>query len=316
MARSPDSLPTFVNDLLETVIEEAPRDAPWAYRAGSSEISLMHWTVLPYTPWSDNATWSKLGVPGLLFMSLPDRYFHTQLLTPDKTDPAVFRRCGAVTGAAALTVATAEWPEVGDILRDVARRSRARVETLAIRAARAAREGRPEDARRTLDAIDWMLERDGRALRSALALVPESAGDDRAAAEALVEELEREARAAVAWTSAFADEAPANGSPPDGLVPRRARRAIPHGIPGLAYGEMVAHAARMAEVDPGVGVETLQIVVDEIWNLSTGRWDLEEITRIVGHEFSLQLRPADVRRLAEGLAEAGYVELTPRRGGD
>jgi len=63
-------------------------------------------------------------------------------------------------------------------------------------------------------------------------------------------------------------------------------------------------------------VETLQIVVDEIWNLSTGRWDLEEITRIVGHEFSLQLRPADVRRLAEGLAEAGYVELTPRRGGD
>lgn len=310
MSRSPDSLPTVLNDILETLIEDAPRDAPWAYRQGSRDISLMHWTVLPYTPWSDNATWAKLGVPAILFMSLPDRYFHTQLLTPEKTDPAVFRRCGAVTGAAALVAAGAGWPEVGDILRDLARRSRMRVENLAIRAGQEARAGETAAAAHTLDGMEWMLERDGRALRSALDLV---ATEDREAAQTLLDDLEAETRRAVAW--AGEPDAPIRESDvgeSGGLVPRRKSRSIPHGVPGMGYADLVAHASRMAEVESGVRVETLNILSDELWNLSSGEWDLRSIARILGHEFSLKLRLDDIHRLAVAMERSGYIELTHR----
>ena len=310
MARSPDSLPTFLNDLVETLIEESPRDAPWAYRQGSDEIALMHWSVLPYTPWSDNATWVKFGVPALLFMSLPDRYFHTQLLTPEKTDPAVFRRCGVVTGAAALTAASASWPGVGALLRDLARRSRMRLDRLAIRASQEARDEDHEALGRTLDAIQWTLERDRRVLGSAVNLATPEAH----AAQALADALHETNRSALEWAVALGahDDGTTDGiagAGPGRQVLRRSSKSVPHGVVGLAYEEMVAHTARMAGRDAGVRVETLNILADEIWNLSTGEWDIDGITRILGHEFSLRLSGDDVRYLAEGMVRAGYIEL-------
>jgi hypothetical protein len=315
MARSPDSLPTFMNDLVECLFEEAPREAGWAYREGSREISLVHWSVLPYTPWSDNATWSKLGVPSLLFMSLPDRYFHTQLLTPEKTDPAVFRRCGQVAGAAALVAATAGWPEAADLIRELARRTAMRVSRLGVQAGRMLREGATEDAARLLDEIRWILDRDGRAFRSVLDLVGDSA-DARAEAEELIERVDEELReSADRLTASITAAVPSESTASNGgarIVPERRTRSIPHGIPGLDYSGMVAVAHDMAELDAGVGPETLQVLVDELWNLSTGEWSLDEITRILGHEFGLRLRAADVRSLAEGLERAEYIELTSR----
>jgi hypothetical protein len=66
LGRSPDALPTFVDDLLEASLETQTHGLPWAYRGGGGEIPYVRWKVLPYTPWSDNATWSKLGVPGTI----------------------------------------------------------------------------------------------------------------------------------------------------------------------------------------------------------------------------------------------------------
>jgi hypothetical protein len=316
VSRSPDSLPTFMNDLVESLIEEAPKEAPWAYRDGSRDISLVHWSVLPYTPWSDNATWSKLGVPALLFMSLPDRYFHTQLLTPDKTDPAVFKRCGEVTGAAALAAATMGWPEAGDLLLEIGRRSSMRITGAGIQAARIAREGDGRNAARLLDQIDWILERDGRALRSVLRLLGESE-DDRREAEASIARVEeslkvvadavsRPLRAQLPTSEASLE----NGS--TGAVLQRRTRKIPHGVPGMSYGEMVTMAGAMADVDSGVATETMQILTDEVWNLSTGEWTVAEVTRILEHEFGLKLRAEDVLQLAEGLEQEDYIELTTR----
>jgi aminopeptidase YwaD len=311
MSRSPDSLPTFMNDLLEGLMEQSPKEAPWAYREGSREISLVHSTVLAYTPWSDNATWSKLAVPALLFMSLPDRYFHTQLLTPDKTDPAVFERCGEVNGAAALLAATAGWPEAAGIMREVARRSALRLSRLLSRASELDRDGRGEDAAVVVDEVEWTAARDARAVRSVLGLV--TAGDDRGEADALAATLVAELDAIVAEAVAVRDAAPPMA--PDfsgGMVPARLNHALPHGIPGLGYDETVALAAEMAAIDPAVGQETLQIVVDELWNLSAGEQTLSEVTRSICHEFSLRLSVAHVHRLAEGLSSAGYLELTSK----
>ena len=112
VGRSLDALPTFIDDLVEALVEMQTHELPWAYRGVRHDIPYVRWKVLPYTPWSDNVTWSKLGVPGLLFMSLPDRYFHTQLLTAAETDPKVFverrRRDG---NGGARTAAGAGWPD-------------------------------------------------------------------------------------------------------------------------------------------------------------------------------------------------------------
>jgi hypothetical protein len=316
VSRSPDSLPTFMNDLVESLIEEGSKEAPWAYREGSRDIALVHWSVLPYTPWSDNATWSKLGVPALLFMSLPDRYFHTQLLTPDKTDPTVFERCGKVTGAAALAAATLGWPEAGDLLHEIGRRSAMRITGTGIQAARLLREGQLEHAARALDGIDWALERDGRALRSVLGLVGESE-EGRREAQAAIARIEEDLRAVADTASGplrsrlpTATEPSGNGA--GDIVLRRRTRTIPHGIPGMSYSEMRAAAATMAEIDAGVATETMQILADEVWNLSTGEWTVADVARILEHEFGFELRAQDVLALARGLQQAEYIELTPR----
>jgi hypothetical protein len=310
MSRSPDSLPTFMNDLLEGLLEESPGEAAWAYRQGSREISLVHSSVLAYTPWSDNATWAKLGVPGLLFMSLPDRYFHTQLLTPDKTDPAVFERCGEVTGAAALLAATAGWPEAEGVMREVAGRSALRLSRLLTAAAELARDGRGDEAAVVLDELEWTAARDASALRSTLALVPEPPARERA--EALADRLVAELDALVAEAGSIgAAAAPMAADASGELVPRRIDDRLPHGIPGLGYDETVALVEEMAALDPGVGQETLQIVVDELWSLSRGELSLAQVTRSLCHEFSLRLSTAHVHRLAEGLRRAGHLELTP-----
>jgi hypothetical protein len=316
LSRSPDSLPTFMNDLVESLVEEAPKEAGWAYREGSREISLVHWSVLPYTPWSDNATWAKLGVPALLFMSLPDRYFHTQLLTPDKTDPVVFERCGRITGAAALAAATTRWPEAADLLAEVGRRTLMRLSALSAQVARLSGEDESEERARLLERIEWILERDGRALRSVVALVGGSDEHRREAKEA-IGRIEANLRLVANAVSApllppekTRAQASENGSTEQIL--KRRSRAVPHGIPGMSYAEMRAAARSMAEVDPGIGPETMQILADEVWNLSTGKWTVAEVTRVLEHEFNLTLRPGDVLRLAEGLQQAEYVDLTPR----
>ncbi len=310
MSRSPGSLPTFMNDLLEGLMEQSPKEAPWVYREGSRDISLVHTTVLPYTPWSDNATWTKLGVPGLLFMSLPDRYFHTQLLTPDKTDPAVFERCGEVNGAAAMLAATAGWPEAAGIMQEVARRSTLRLSRVLGEAMQAEDQ---DDAAALIDEIAWAAERDVRTLRSVLALVPAEDIPAREEAEALVARLAREIDALVSEAATLGSATPPVDADPSGsLIPTRRDHKIPHGIAGLTYDDTVSLVGEMSVVDASVGQETLQVIVDELWNLSGGERDLAEITRSIGHEFSLRLSTAHVHRLADGMRQAGYLELAPR----
>jgi hypothetical protein len=249
-------------------------------------------------------------------MSLPDRYFHTQLLTPDKTDPMVFERCGQVTGAAALAVATIRWPGAADLLDELARRTLIRLSAAGARIARMSDGEEGEEAARLLAEIEWIIERDGRALRSVLALI---GGSDkhRQEAQEQIEQIEANLRLVADFVSAPIVSAgqtraatPVNGAATQ--VPKRRTRTVPHGIAGMSYAEMRAVARDMARIDSGVGPETMQILADEVWNLSTGEWTVAEVTRILEHEFDLKLRADDVLRLVEGLRKTEYVELTQR----
>jgi len=118
--KSPESIPSFVNDLCAHTIEQVSKDALPPFKDMTRDIQLVRFNVLPYTPWSDNAELTALKIPCPLFMSWPDIHFHTQFSTADKLDPAVLKRCGEVTTGVALTIATAGTLEatlIGHIVR-------------------------------------------------------------------------------------------------------------------------------------------------------------------------------------------------------
>jgi hypothetical protein len=104
--RAPDSTPSFVNDHFDAVLERMPKHWGWVGR-NEPNISPIVVSQVPYTPWSDNSTWAAHGVPSTLFMSWPDEYFHSQLLTVEVTDPSVFAYSGALVAASAYEVAAA-----------------------------------------------------------------------------------------------------------------------------------------------------------------------------------------------------------------
>lgn len=308
LSRSPDSRPTFLNDLSATLIDTARGELAWPYRLGTPEISAVKWKPVPYTPWSDNVTWTRLGVPALLCMSLPDRYFHTQLLTPDKTDPAAFEQAASVLGSTALVAAAAGAAEAEALMRLVASAGMNRLARVTMGALPAA--AGPSARER----IAYLAERDVAELRSVLGLL--DSGPERDAAGALADELEEalrlHANAALTALGApedGADEPGANGDNREGdAVPVRTGQA-PHGLSGLPYPDATELVRRIQARDPSVRLESLQLFVDELWRLSDGVRTIAAIALIIRNEFEFRIEVEDVLVLADVLSSAGCLRL-------
>lgn len=316
MYRVPDSVPSYVNDIGASLIEDLPKEADWPFRNGPV-IPLVNFHQLPYTPWSDNHYWVTFGVPAPLFMSWPDRYFHTQLLTAEHTDPMVFERAGRVLGSLAVGIARAGAAEVGPIVREVAAKA-------ALRVGRVARDALGEMGRgdgaalgRVRRQINYLVERDARAIRSAMDLAGSGPGARRvqAVANQLVEELEATARREVRRLRGLAGRASApagrrrHRSEAAAIVPRRALDGVPPGVIGLTYDEMAALVDAMHAEDPQVNWETLRIFGDELWNFSNGRRTIAQIGEAICHEFGFRVRSDHVLVLARGLEKAGLLRL-------
>jgi aminopeptidase YwaD len=314
--RSPDSAPSYVSDLAAALIDELPKEAAWPFRQDNS-ISLVNFQTLPYTPWSDNHYWASTGVPAPLFMSWPDLYFHTQLLTAEHTDPLVFERAGRVLGSLAVGIARAGWAEAAPIMQEVATRAAARV-------GRAARDGLASMARngsvpeRIRADVRWLVRRDAAAIRSAVQLVHEAGHKDRAEAlaAALVVDLEARGTAVLATLQSGEPRDTRNPSATVGLadhrfrvVPRRKPAQLSPGVVGLGYDEMARLVEAMRAEDEGVNWETLRIFGDELWNFSDGRRTIGEIAHAVCVEFGFQVHPKHFLMLAEGFQRANLLTL-------
>lgn len=180
--RHPDSHPSYINDYFAGVMDRAPKDGAWVF-ANDTDISPVQFVQAPYTPWSDNHTWSAYGVPSPLIMSWPDLYFHTQLLTADNTDPRVFRRAGITTALAAYEIANAGPREARSIADEVAARSRFRLDELANRAIRGmtnatkAGQDAARVATKATKRLAYYVDRDAQNIESTLSLVSADASD-------------------------------------------------------------------------------------------------------------------------------------------
>lgn len=310
MYQSPDSAPTYLNDLGHALIDETSKEAAWPFR-NEPVISLVNFQPLPYTPWSDNHYWVTFGVPAPLFMSWPDLYFHTQLLTADHTDPMVFERCGRVTGSLALGIARAGAAEVGPLMHEVAGRAMRRVGHAA---RRAMQDGGA--LARAADHVRYLVDRDTVAIRSALDLAAGDPGADRlrAHADALVGDLEDRARVELQRLGDPAGAIPSRdggeGGTATAMVPTRATDSVAPGVVGLSYDETAALVDAMHAEDAHVNWETLRIFGDELWNLADGRRTIAEIAKAACLEFGFEVSVRHFETLAQGLQRAGYFTLT------
>jgi hypothetical protein len=176
--KHPDSAPSFINDYFAGIMERAPQGGSWVF-ADAQDLSPVQFQQAPYTPWSDNHYWAAYGVPSPLIMSWPDKYFHTQFLTPDNLDPRVFRRVGVTTALAAYEIASAGADRALAIGAEVADRARARIEATAARAAHAVLNGRDASAvaTRARREIEYFANRDAKAVKSVAGLVGETDRD-------------------------------------------------------------------------------------------------------------------------------------------
>ena len=111
IARTPDSLPSFLNDLVENVAAQTAA-ANLTDPAGTK--NLFHYEMTPYDPGSDHDMFNDgmVGVPALMLGHWPDWTHHTSEDTPDKVDPSTLKRVGVLSTAAAVWLSQAHASEL------------------------------------------------------------------------------------------------------------------------------------------------------------------------------------------------------------
>lgn len=114
--RTPDTFPTFLNDLCASVLEfvgnlnrERVRYRHNGYRftlpvvAPNGSQDPFYYVIDKFYGASDHVVYINQGIPSAMFVTWPDMYYHSSQDTPDKLDSTMFKRA-AVVGAAAMTI--------------------------------------------------------------------------------------------------------------------------------------------------------------------------------------------------------------------
>jgi len=123
LERTPDSLPSYLNDVLESIIRwvGATQNTEFGDEGGGPEIvspngtrDPFYFTVIGFAGGSDHVVFNDGGVrvPAVTFNCWPDMWYHTSRDTPDKSDPTQLKRAVFIGVAAAVFLANAGPDEV------------------------------------------------------------------------------------------------------------------------------------------------------------------------------------------------------------
>jgi len=108
LSTTPDSLPSYLNDLLWSKLEKSSKELDRFTKVGLA--SKFRFVRTPFSPGSDHSEFvdSSVGVPCVSMTQWPDRYYHTSMDTIDKVSEDSLKRVGWVTTLAALKIADAD----------------------------------------------------------------------------------------------------------------------------------------------------------------------------------------------------------------
>jgi len=116
MQRTPDTFPSYINDVGQSMMEyvsELTRERV-RYRANGYGPSLdltspngstdaFYIKIDQHYGASDHVTYMQHGIPAVMFITWPDMWYHSSQDTPDKQDPTQYKRA-AIVGTGALPV--------------------------------------------------------------------------------------------------------------------------------------------------------------------------------------------------------------------
>jgi hypothetical protein len=140
LMRTPDSFPSFLNDICQNFIEfvaEITRERV-RYRANGYQPALdvlspngsrdpFNIKVDKYYGSSDHATYMQHGIPAVIFNTWPDPWYHSSQDTPDKLDPTQFKRAAVVSIGAMAVLASADDPLAVRVVADAVGRGAERM---------------------------------------------------------------------------------------------------------------------------------------------------------------------------------------------
>jgi len=132
--RTPDSLPSYLNDLMVYLLEQAEEefDPP----TGFGRATTFRYRASVHTGGSDHHVFvdSTIGVPCVMLLQWPDLYYHSSMDTIDKVSTETLKRVGWVAAMAILILADAGEEEAIFLANETRSRGAARVRDLGRRA--------------------------------------------------------------------------------------------------------------------------------------------------------------------------------------
>lgn len=106
--RTPDSLPSYLNDFMLNLLEETVKEFDSSTMFGVA--STFRYRANVFTGGSDHAEFvdSTIRVPCIMLLQWPDLFYHTSMDTIDKVSSESLKRVGWVATVAVLTIADAD----------------------------------------------------------------------------------------------------------------------------------------------------------------------------------------------------------------
>jgi hypothetical protein len=326
--RTPDSVPSYLNDVLSEGLDlllGSPAlpgrepSASWAITSPSGTREPWRAGLASFSGGSDHEVFMGGGVqvPATMFGSWPDFFYHTNEDTPDKCDPTALRRAVALAMITAGSIANMDAASAIDLSDRMYARARQRMGLDLVRAVEALQAAWPgsEDLGEALNLVAHGFERESGALSSLLRLFPGEKSLERTVArhvEGLRLEREsggREVRAlSLAMSSRRKLEPPRAAA---GLSPeeKEAARLVPGRLPGFPgpladdYVALKLEAAGIPYRNTFSGAAGF-----EIGAYIDGRRSVLEIRNAVSAECG-PVRLEDVREYLQKLAVAGVIVL-------
>jgi len=126
--RTPDSHPSYLNDLILNLTEDTIKE--FDHETAFGLASTFRYAESPHSGGSDHHVFvdSTINVPCIMLLQWPDTFYHTSMDTIDKVSPETLKRVGWIATVAALTLANADTDEAVYILNQTCSRGQARIQ--------------------------------------------------------------------------------------------------------------------------------------------------------------------------------------------
>jgi aminopeptidase-like protein len=127
--RTPDSHPSYLNDLILNLTEDTIKEFDHETTFGTA--STFRYAESMHSGGSDHHVFvdSTIGVPCIMLLQWPDMFYHTSMDTIDKVSPESLKRVGWITTTAALILANADTDTAIYLLNQTCSRGQTRIQT-------------------------------------------------------------------------------------------------------------------------------------------------------------------------------------------